>query len=153
SFDTATVMLSFKVDGQSFFGRFSRRYRQAVSALRGVCKQKLPRSVADRIALVQKLERAQQARLNTDAISTYLQSALGPIWGNARARGRDARGLAGWTRVALSETGARQIITLAARSADLSAYADYASGLERAAIDADTAFQHICLAIKPDFSR
>jgi very-short-patch-repair endonuclease len=151
SFDTATVLLSFKVDGQSFFGRFSRRYRQAVAALRGVCRQKPPRSLAERTALVQKLEHAQQARRNTATLSTYLQAALGPIWANTETCWQDARALATWTRAAHSEIGARQIIMLAARSADLSAYANYASGLERAAQDSDGAFQQVCRAIEPDF--
>ena len=118
--------------GAIFFGRFSYRYRQAVAALRGVCRQKPPRSLAERTALVQKLEHAQQARRNTAAIWTYVQSALGPIWANTETRWQDARVLAAWTRAALStEIGARQIIILAAQSADLSVYADYARRLER----------------------
>ncbi len=152
SFDTTTVLLSLKLDGQSFFGRFSRRYRQAVAALRGVCRQKPPRSLAERTALVQKLEHAQQARRNTAALSTYVQAALGPIWANTETCWQDARVLAAWTRAALSELGARQIIMLAARSADLSAYADYASGLERAARDSDSAFQQVCRTVEPDFT-
>jgi very-short-patch-repair endonuclease len=150
SFDTAPVLLSFKVDGQSLFGRFSRRYRRSLAALGGICQQKPPRRLAERIALVQKLKHAQEARRNTAAISTYVQSALGPIWANADTRWRDARALAAWTRAALSEIGARQIIILAARSPDLLAYADYASGLERLAQDCDAAFQQVCQAIQPD---
>ena len=150
SFDTRAILLSLKLDGQSFFGRFSRRYRQAVAAVRGIYRQKLPRSVAERVALVQKLEHAQQTYLNIAALSAYMQSALGPIWANTESRWQDARALAAWTRAALSEIGGRQIIMLAARSPDLSAYADYVSGLERAATESNTAFQRVCRAVEPD---
>jgi AAA domain len=113
TFDSTAVLLSFKVCGQSFFGRFSRRYRQATAALREVCRQKPPRSLAERAALVQKLEDAQRARHKIAALSGYLQAALGPIWANIESRWQEARTLAAWTRAALSEIGGRQIITLA----------------------------------------
>ena len=150
SFDTRNVLQSLKLDGQSFFRRFSRRYRQAVAAVRAIYRQKLPRSVAERTALIQKLENAQRAYRNTAALSTYMQAALGPIWANIETRWQDARDLAAWTRAALSEIGGRQIIMLAARSADLSAYADYVSGLESAATESNAAFQQVCRAVKPD---
>jgi very-short-patch-repair endonuclease len=150
TFDTATVLLCFKVDGQSFFGRFSRRYRQAVAALRGICRQNPPKSLAERAALVHRLESAQEARRDIAAISTYVQSALGPIWANTETRWQDARALAAWTRAALSGIGVPQIIVLAARSADLSAYADYASGLESAAREADATLQQVLRAVEPD---
>jgi very-short-patch-repair endonuclease len=152
TFDTTTVLLSFKLGGQSFFARFSRRYRQAVAALWRVCRQKPPRSLVERVTLVQKLEHAQQARRNTAALSTYVQAALGPIWANTETCWQDARSLAAWTSAALSEIGARQIIMLAARSADLLPHADYANDLERAARNSDAAFQQVCRAIEPDFS-
>jgi very-short-patch-repair endonuclease len=152
TFDTATVLLSFKAGGQSFFGRFSRRYRQAVAALRGIYRESPPRSHAERTALVQKLEHAQEARRNIAAISTYVNSALGPIWANTQTRWQEARALAAWTRAAQSQVGARQIILLAARSSDLSPYMDYTSGLESAVRDADAALQQVLLAVEPDFA-
>jgi very-short-patch-repair endonuclease len=150
SFDTETVLLNLKL-GLSFFGRFSRRYREAVAAVRGIYRQKLPRSVAERTALIKKLENAQQLCRNTAALSTYMQAALGPIWTNTETRWQDARALAAWTRAALLEIGGRKIIRLAARSANLSTYADYVSGLERAATEFNTAFQQVCQAVEPDF--
>jgi hypothetical protein len=126
SFDTKTVLFSFARDGQSLFGRFSRRYRQALTDLRGICRQRLPRRLADRVALVQKLADAQDARRDSAALSAYLQAALGPIWAGTETKWPAARALAAWTRAALSEIGGRQIITLAARVTDLSAYATVA---------------------------
>jgi very-short-patch-repair endonuclease len=149
--DTKTVLVSFDQDGQSFFGRFRRRYRQALTTLREVCRQKLPRRLAERAALVQKLADAQQAQSDCTALWAHLQIALGPIWAGTETRWPDARALATWTRAALSEMGGRQIVTLAARGADLLAYADYASNIERAARDTETAFHEICRTIAPDF--
>jgi very-short-patch-repair endonuclease len=76
---------------------------------------------------------------------------LGPIWGNSDTRWQDARALAAWTRAALSEIGGRQIIVLAARSADISAYADYANSLEHSARDSDAALQQVCHVVEPEF--
>jgi hypothetical protein len=150
TFDTTTVLLDFKLYGQSFLGRFSRRYREATAALRGICREKPPRRLAERVALVQKLEHAQKTWHEFVAVSAYVQAALGPIWANTETRWQEARELAAWTRVALSEIGAQQIITLAARSAKISAYADYVGGLERAARDADSSFREVCRAVEPD---
>jgi very-short-patch-repair endonuclease len=151
SFDSKTALLSFHQDGQSFFGRFSHRYRKALRALRDVSRRKLPSRLADRVALVQKLADAQQAHHESTALLAYLQTALGPIWAGTETRWSDARALVAWTRAALSEIGGPQIITLAARSNDLSAYAEYANGLERATRESETAFQEACRAVAPDF--
>jgi hypothetical protein len=150
-FDTKAVLLSFRMDGQSFFRRFSRRYRHAMIALRGVCRKKPPRNLAERIALVEKLENAQQASRDNTAVSARLQTVLGPIWDGTETHWPDARALAAWTRRALSELGGPQIITLAALSADLSAYADYPGELERSARECDSAFQEVCRAVMPEF--
>jgi Protein of unknown function (DUF4011)/AAA domain len=150
-FDTKSVLLSFDQDGQTFFGRFSGRYRKARRSLREVCRKKPPRMLAERAALVQKLADAQEARRGNAALSAYLRAALGPIWADTETKWPAARALAAWTRAALSEIGGRQIITLAARSKGISAYADYASGLERSARDFETAFQEVCRDIAPDF--
>ena len=150
TFDTTIVLLALKLHGQSFFGRFSRAYREAVAALRGICRHKPPRRLAERVAMVQKLQHAQKAWDEFAAVSAYVQAALGPIWANAETRWREARELAAWTRVALSEIGARQIITLAARSADISAYAGYVSSLERATRNAESAFREVCRLVEPD---
>jgi hypothetical protein len=151
SLDTATVLTGLKLGGQSFFGRFTRRYRQAATGLREVCRDKPPRRLAERIALIEKVERAQKASRDTAALSNYLQGVLGPIWGNSDTRWQDARALAAWTRAALSEIGGRQIIVLAARSADISAYADYANSLEHSARDSDAALQQVCHVVEPEF--
>ena len=63
TYDTAKMLLALRADGASFFRRFSRRYRQANADLRAICRDRLPKTLEDRIALVESLARAQEDRL------------------------------------------------------------------------------------------
>src|SRR6476660_9392659 len=43
SCDTASLLLVLRADGESFFRRFSSRYRRANADLRAICRSKLPK--------------------------------------------------------------------------------------------------------------
>ena len=150
NFDTTSVIYSLRRAEGSIFARLTGDYRQAVSALRDVCRQKPPMRLAKRIALIERLDSARQARRDFAPLSAYLQAALGPIWADVDTSWSDARVLAEWVQGALSQIGGAQIIKLAAKTSNLSAFADYANSLERATQDFETALQHVCCTIKPD---
>lgn len=137
--DTPAALTAFQTDGRSFVGRLGRRYRRAAAILRAIFRNKPPKSLADRVALLRKLQTAQEARRDFSVVSSYLSTVLGPIWQNGGNFWHESRVLMQWTRVALSDIGAKQIIALAARSADLTAFGPYADNLEQIAETADGA--------------
>lgn len=150
SVDTPAALATFQTDGRSFFGRLGQRYRRAAAMLRAICRNNVPRSVTDRIALLQKLHTAQQLRREFSGISSYLSAALGPMWQNEENRWREARVLMEWTRVALSKIGAKQTVLLAARTSELDTFGPYADNLERIAGAADEACSRVFDVVDPE---
>ena len=103
--DTASLLLVLRADGESFFRRFSSRYRRANADLRAICRSKLPKKLEVRIVLVEMLEKGQESRRELAKKTPLLSSALGSMWAEHKTSWTDVRALAAWTRVAMSELG------------------------------------------------
>lgn len=150
TFDAAATLDIFQTDGRSFFRRIRKRYRHARTAFRTICRNKPPKNLPDRVALLQKLHGAQRARQEFSAVSSYLSAVLGPMREGVDDHWRDAQALIEWTRVALSHVGAKQIIHLAARSSNLDAFAPYTDNLEQISEAAEAACLRAFQVVDPE---
>jgi very-short-patch-repair endonuclease len=150
TYDTAPLLLTLRADGPSFLRRFSRRYRQANADLRAICRNKPPKALTDRIALVEELQETQESRVAFNNEARNLSTALGPIWAELKTPWADARALAAWARCASGELGGGRLLTLAARTQDLQVFSDFASSLEAAATAARKALGDLEEEIRVD---
>jgi very-short-patch-repair endonuclease len=148
--DAAALMRVLRADGPSFFRRFNNRYRTAVADLRANCRDKLPRSLEGRLALLEKLLKGQEARRKFDLHSALLSQALGSLWANDKTSWAEARMLATWARQAVSELGSNNLFTLAAKTTDLHVFSKFADALEDAISKTLSLLQEIQQAIRPD---
>ncbi|HEY2823687.1 MAG TPA: hypothetical protein VGJ06_21770, partial [Candidatus Acidoferrum sp.] len=110
--DTKSLLLVLRSDGSSFFRRLGSRYRQAAASFRAIYKNRPPKTLKERIALVEKLQIAQENQHEYARIEPLLSSALGPFWRGPGTSWNDAGILAAWARVALSEFGGARLIKL-----------------------------------------
>ena len=147
--DAASLLLTLRADGPSFFRRFSGRYRQAVADLRAICREKPPKRLKERIALVEKLRDAQARRVVFSGQATFLSEALGPVWNGAQTDWNEAIALWHWTRVARSLLGKDRLVEMAARSQDLSTFNKFADYLEQLVQKANKAFADVTDYVKP----
>src|SRR5450759_1106431 len=92
--DTAALLLILRADGSSFFRRLSGRYRQAIADLRAICRTKPPKTLKDRITLLEAFQKAQESRREFSKKMTILSSALGLLWAEFKTPWKDARALA-----------------------------------------------------------
>ena len=148
-FDTAGTLAIFRSQGWSFFGRLRTSYRRAGTMLSAICRNQPPKNLRGRVALLQKLQNAQQARQEFARASSFLSVVLSPRQ-NAGDCWGDARALLDWTRAALTQIGAKQIIALAARTSDLNAFGPYADNLEQLAETADRTCLSIFQIVAPE---
>jgi very-short-patch-repair endonuclease len=148
--DTTILLTSLRADGPSFFRRLGKRYRQATADLRAICRAQPPRSLALRIAMIERLRDAQTAYREFSKIKNYLVPILGALWADLNSNWTAARGVATWLAQARSHIGANQIIALAAKSADVSTFAAYADALDGVSVEASKAVERVCQAIQPD---
>jgi Protein of unknown function (DUF4011)/AAA domain len=151
--DTAKMLVALRADGASFFRRFSRRYRQANADLRAICRDKPPKNLTDRIALVELLARAQECRREfATKVVPHLSSALGTKWAGVKTPWLDARRLAAWTRCALSEISGARLVKFAARTKDLRVFSAFADKLAAATTAAQRAFDELQTLVRPNVS-
>jgi very-short-patch-repair endonuclease len=150
SYDTASLLLTLRGDGPSFLRRLSRRYRHANADLRALCRNKPPKTLTDRIALVEELQKAQESRAAFNRKASNLSAALGPLWAELKTPWADAGALAAWARCASGELGGACLFTLAARTQDIQVFSDFASSLEAAANAASKAFDDLQNEIRSD---
>jgi hypothetical protein len=151
--DTTKMLVTLRADGASFFRRFSRRYRQTNADLRAICRDKPPKNLRDRIALVEILAKAQECRHEfATKVAPHLSSAMGTKWSGVKTRWIDARRLAAWTRCALSETGGARLVKLGARTKDLRVFSAFADKLMPATSAAQQAFDELQTLVRPSFS-
>jgi Protein of unknown function (DUF4011)/AAA domain len=151
--DAVRLVLTLRADGPSFLRRFTRRYRQANADIRAICRSKPPKSLKDRIALLEALQKAQEGRREFSKKARSLSSALGPLWAELDTPWAEARALADWVRFACCELGGARLIGLAARIQDLRVFSDYASSLEAEANEARKAFDEVLKEVRADVER
>jgi very-short-patch-repair endonuclease len=130
--DTQTLLMVLRADGPSIFRRMSGRYRKAKAELKSIFRNKPPKKLNERIALVELLQIAQKSRERLHSWSPLLSAALGRVWAEHETNWDQAKELATWTRVALQELGGSNFLTFAARTKDLRAFSAYAEKLEGA---------------------
>jgi very-short-patch-repair endonuclease len=148
--DTAALLLILRADGSSFFRRLSGRYRQAIADLRAICRTKPPKTLKDRITLLEAFQKAQESRREFSKKMTILSSALGLLWAEFNTPWKDARALVAWARVALSKLGGARLLTLAARTKNLRVFSNFADELELIAKDARATFDEVQAQVRAD---
>ena len=148
--DTAQLLLTLRADGPSFLRRFSRRYRQANADLHAICRGKPPKTLKDRITLLEALQKAQEGHAEFSKKASSLAAALGSIWAELRTPWSDARALTAWVRRAAAELGDARLLTLAARAQDLQVFLACADTLQAAANTARHAFEELQKEVRPD---
>jgi very-short-patch-repair endonuclease len=150
TFDTSALLHSLRADGPSFFRRLGKRYRQAKADFRAICRAQPPKSLPQRIEMVEKLRSGQTAYAEFSKSKGALLSLLGPLWEDINTDWTKARDLANWVRVAQQQIGTPQIMALAAKSADVSTFGTYASSLDEAVQAAQEAFATVRATVQPD---
>jgi very-short-patch-repair endonuclease len=148
--DTGALLLALRADGPSFLRRFSRRCREANANLRAICRSKPPKDLNDRIALLEKLQNAQQARCDFGKEEPVLSSALGPLWAELRTPWAAVKTLVTWVRSARSHLGGHRLLTLAAKTRDLEVFSKFAENLELLATEASSTFDDVHEHVRPD---
>jgi hypothetical protein len=141
--DTRTLLVVLRADGQSLFRRMSGRYRKANAELCAICRNKPPKALNERIAIVELLQRVQESRQQFAGKSPFLANALGSIWMEHRTQWGEARALAAWARVAMQELGGVRLLTFAARSKGLRVYSSIAENLEATLRAAEAALEEV----------
>ena len=147
--DTGNLLLALRADGGSLFRRMGSRYRRAKTELRALCRDKPPKSLGERIALVEQVQKGQESRKRFINRSSLLAAALGSIWAEQNTHWSEARKLAAWTWVAMLELGGSRLLTFAARTKDLAVYSAFADKLESAITAAQVAFAEVQKFVRP----
>jgi very-short-patch-repair endonuclease len=141
--DTGALLLILRRVGGSIFRRLSSRYRRANAELRALCRNKPPKELRDRIALVEMLQSGQECRQEFAEKARLLKPALGSMWADYKTEWTDVREIAAWARSAIFELGGAKLLVFAARAQDLRVYADFADKLEGMAKAAAVAFDDV----------
>src|ERR1700732_3397479 len=95
--------------------------------------QKPPKPLNDRIALLETLQRAQQARSDFGRKEPVLSSALGSLWAELSTPWAAAQRLVAWVRCARSELGGYRLLTLPAKTRDLGVFSEFSESLDLSA--------------------
>jgi hypothetical protein len=148
--DAATLLRVLRADGLSFFRRLSSRHRRAIAELRLICRDRLPRGLESRVALLETLRRAQEARRVLQLRTSFLSSTLGLLWAEEKTSWSDARALVAWVRGALSELGGTNLIVLAARTQELRVFSDFADALQATAQTVHSTLDELQQTIRAD---
>jgi very-short-patch-repair endonuclease len=151
SYDTANLLRILRADGDSFLRRLGKRYRQANADLKAICRDKLPKKLEERIALVEILEKGKECRRQFTDKTAILSSALGPLWSQHKTSWQDALALAAWARSAMSHLGGARLVTFAARSPDLAVYTRSADSLREAANATATTLEELQKVVRASF--
>jgi very-short-patch-repair endonuclease len=150
--DAGTLLATLSTDGRSFFRRFGGRYRKAIAEFRAISRGKPPKSLDDRIVLLESLKAAQDSRNEFRKKVPLLSCALGPIWAEHKTPWTEVLLLVGWTRFALSELGGTRLLTIAARTQkDLHVFSAFAGKLEAASKTARMALNDLQKIVRADF--
>jgi very-short-patch-repair endonuclease len=152
SFDTASLLITLRADGPSFFGRLRKRYRLANADLKAICRAEPPKNLSFRIAMVEKLRDAQAAYRAFPKIRQGLMPMLGPLWADLNSDWNGARALLAWLLLARRQIGAPQIIAFAARK-DVSGLTIYADALDAVNQAAGNALATVREAVRPHAKR
>ena len=141
--DTGALLLVLRRDGGSLFRRLGSPYRRANAELRALCRNKPPKELRDRIALVQMLQSGQECRRQFAEKARLLEPALGSMWADYKTEWADAKEIAAWARRAMFELGGAKLLMFAARAQDFRVYSNLADKLEEMAKAAAHAFDDL----------
>ncbi len=141
--DTGALLLVVRRDGGSLFRRLGSRYRRANAELRALCRNKPPKELRDRIALVEMLQSGQECRRLFAKKARLLEPALGSMWADYKTEWADVKEIAAWARRAMFELGGAKLLMFAARAQDLRVYSNLADKLEGLANAAARAFDDV----------
>ncbi|MGA8698313.1 MAG: DUF4011 domain-containing protein, partial [Xanthobacteraceae bacterium] len=141
--DTGALLLVLRRDGGSLFRRLGSRYRRANAELRALCRNKPPKELRARIALVEMLQSGHECRQQFAEKAHLLKPALGSMWADYKTEWADATEIAAWARRAMFELGGAKLLVFAARAQDLRVYPNLADKLEGMAKAAALAFDDV----------
>lgn len=149
-YDTAPLLLALRADGRSMFRIFSARFRRAMADLRALAKEKLPKTLDERITLIEQLRDAQQFRRDFLPQEDTLSQALKAIWvGMERTSWAEAGILVDWTRTALSMRGGVKLLDVVARAEDATLFNALADNIEERLKAASKAIEDIIDHVAP----
>ena len=151
TYDTASLLLTLRADGNSFFRRLGGRYRRANADLNAISRADPPKKLEDRIAHIEILKKGQESRREFAKRTTRLPSVLGTMWAEQKTSWSDALALAAWARHAMSELGGARLLAFAARSPDLTVYANFANSLGEAANTTTLALDEVQKVVRASF--
>jgi hypothetical protein len=151
TFDVGALLFTLRADGRSLFRRFGSRYRKAIADMHALCRDRPPKSVAARIALIQRLEEGQRRWRAYLEAKQLLSGALAPVWHDLDTNWEDAQNLALWVRTALSELGGPKLLSIATQTQDLRVFFNFAEDLETAARETKHAIEELLADVKADF--
>jgi very-short-patch-repair endonuclease len=141
--DTGALLLVLRTDGGSLFRRLGSRYRRANAELRALCRNKPPKELRDRIALLEMLQSGQKCRQDFAEKARLLKPALGSMWADYKTEWANAREIAAWARRAMFELGGAKLPVFAARAQDLRVFSNLADKLEGMAKAAALTFDDV----------
>jgi uncharacterized protein DUF4011/AAA domain-containing protein len=134
--------------GRSVFRLCVGRYRVAVGELRGLCRQRPPQRLADRLSLLDDLIAARAARRAIDDEDGFGRAVLGPIWAAHNTPWPAAEALLAWVGEAVGHDPAGALIGLVP-SVDPPSCTALADRLEAAVAAFEAAFDRVSEAVCP----
>lgn len=129
TYSTSPMLMSLRADGPSFFRRLFGRYRGMVADLRALLRESAPKDLQAKIALVERLQEAQEAKNNFDAEASHLKAVCGELWDEMRTPWERIAVLVEWSREALNNDPSSPLFNLAVRSANVTTFGAYADQL------------------------
>ncbi len=138
---------------KSFFSRWGSSYKQASKQLGGYLKGPLPKSAAERLALVEELLHVQSLRKKLKDDELFCAQSIGPVWRGEQTDFASLLPVGSWLsqieRSALSASIERAI----ALSEDRSQLGALTSELERVAPGSQRLLEQACDALSLDMRR
>jgi very-short-patch-repair endonuclease len=150
TYDPSPMLISLRADGPSFFRRLSGRYRGMVADLRALLREEAPKTLDGKIAVVERLREAQQAKRDFEVETPKLQEICGELWAGKSTPWERVAALVDWSREALSYEPSSPLFTLVVRSANVATFSAYAEQIQELSATARRGIEEVIEATKAD---
>ena len=127
--DLSQIRTSLKAHGNSVFRLFRREYREAVSRLRALSRDELPKELAERVRLLDLVSERQAALQFLDSHEELGTSAFGAYWRGRKSDWPHLRAILDWVDAAYSDL-TESVPSVLARVTNSAQIATAADGIE-----------------------
>jgi very-short-patch-repair endonuclease len=146
--DSGSIRLIIASHGKSIFRLLIGSYQRAIADLRSLCRQSLPKTLRNRLALLDKLIAGQFARRKLVDETEFGREVLGSVWALEGTRWAAVDALLSWANEAEHENSTLDLLTLAP-TVDGSSCLTLASEVNAAVMAFQTAYARIAEFTRP----